>query len=50
MYLAATGALLQLVDSPTMLAGLCRFGGSLLAMPYTADAGTDQVVRFEFKA
>ena len=50
VYLAATGALLQLVDSPTMLAGLCRFGGSLLAMPYTADAGTDQVVRFEFKA
>ena len=50
VYLAATGALLQQVESPTTLAGLCRFGGSLLAMPYTADEGTDQVVRFEFKA
>ena len=50
VYLAATGALLQQVESPTLLAGLCRFGGSLLAMPYTDDKGTDQVVRFEFKA
>ena len=50
VYLAATGALLQQVESPTTLAGLCRFGGSLLAMPYTDDKGTDQVVRFEFKA
>ena len=50
VYLAGTGALLQQVQSPVNLAGLCRFGGSLLAMPYTADEGTDQVVCFAFKA
>ena len=50
VYLAGTGALLQQVQSPINLAGLCRFGGSLLAMPYTADEGTDQVVCFAFKA
>lgn len=50
VYLARTGALLQQVQSPINLAGLCRFGGSLLAMPYTADEGTDQVVCFAFKA
>ena len=48
--LAGTGALLQQVQSPVNLAGLCRFGGSLLAMPYTSDEGTDQVVCFAFKA
>ena len=50
VYLARTGALLQQVQSPVNLAGLCRFGGSLLAMPYTDDQGTDQVVCFAFKA
>ena len=50
VYLARTGALLQQVQSPVNLAGLCRFGGSLLAMPYTSDEGTDQVVCFAFKA
>ena len=50
VYLAGTGALLQQVQSPVNLAGLCRFGGSLLAMPYTDDQGTDQVVCFAFKA
>ena len=50
MYLARTGALLQQVQSPVNLAGLCQFGGSLLAMPYTDDQGTDQVVCFAFKA
>ena len=50
VYLAGTGALLQQVQSPVNLAGLCRFGGSLLAMPYTSDEGTDQVVCFAFKA
>ena len=42
VYLARTGALLQQVQSPMNLAGLCWFGGSLLAMPYTSDEGTDR--------